>query len=72
MSLLSMSQPADWRAAGPLAGCPCGCDLLLIACSFDYETRLPGMYLTTGTCTSCGALLTVPTPVDEGFEVDDL
>jgi hypothetical protein len=66
---------ADWDVTADYRGlpafqCPCGCDLFNIVARFDEETRLPGFYLTAGLCWSCGSLVTVPTPVDEGSECE--
>ena len=57
----------DYRGT-PSFVCPCGSDLLLVACIFDPETRLPGLILLDGMCGSCGSLLTVPCPVDTEVE----
>ena len=58
------SDTSDYRGF-PTFQCPCGCDLFSIIARFDTETRLPGYYLTDGACVKCGAMVTVPCPVDE-------
>lgn len=59
---------ADYRGL-PTLHCPCGSDFLLMCTTFDPDTRLPGFYLTDGRCASCGAWITLPTPIDG--DVDD-
>lgn len=67
----SESPSADYRGV-PTYVCPCGYDLFVIAAKFD-ETQLPAFYLLDGVCASCGALVTVPCPVDgpDLLEVND-
>lgn len=47
----------------PTHACPnCGETVFIIkAMFFDYEIA---MWMTDGTCSDCGTLVTVPTPVD--------
>lgn len=59
----------DYRGIPTLA-CPCGCEWLLACVMYDPETREPGMYILDGLCASCGALVTLPTPIDEGVGND--
>ncbi len=54
----------DYRGQ-PTFCCPCGSDLVVMVARFDPDTRLPGMYLLDGMCAACGALLTLPTEIDE-------
>lgn len=62
---------ADWRGT-PTMVCPCGNDMLAIVARFDRYTRLPAFYLLDGACACCGALLTLPTPIDDTEGIDDL
>lgn len=69
---ISNPDRADYRGV-PTYVCPCGYDMFLVAAIFDGETQKPGMYLLDGICTHCGALVTVPCPVDgpDPLEVND-
>ena len=52
---------ADYRGV-PTHACPCGNKLFkILACFDDYEISL---YTLDGKCAECGALVTVPTPLD--------
>lgn len=54
----------DFRGI-PTAECPgCQSRLLNILVEFDTETYTPVMWTLDATCSSCGALLTAPTPLD--------
>lgn len=55
---------ADYRGI-PTHECPCGSNWILMCAVFDPDTKLPGFYMLDGMCASCGALLTIATPVDE-------
>jgi len=57
---------ADYRGT-PTLECLCGSDLLLVCAAFDPDTREPGIYMLDGMCACCGALLTLPTPIDEDW-----
>lgn len=54
----------DYRFMGPTTVCPCGGDLFHVVASFD-DDREVAFYLLDGLCWACGALVTLPTPVDE-------
>ena len=58
----------DYQWMGPAFKCVCGCDMFSIITSFDRDTRLPGFYLLDGMCCDCGALVKMPTPMDEAPE----
>jgi len=58
---------ADYRGQ-PTFMCACGCECIIMCTVFDTDERLPGFYLTDGLCASCGALVTLPTPVDSEGE----
>ena len=65
----ALLEPAggDFRGE-PTLVCPCGCDMFLMAATFDPLTRLPGFYLLDGRCASCGSWVTLPTDhPDETF-----
>jgi len=52
---------ADYRGV-PTHACPCGQKVFNIkACFDDYEISL---YVLDASCSECGALVTVPTPLD--------
>jgi hypothetical protein len=55
---------ADYRG-NPTLECICGSNMLLMCAAFDPDTREPGLYLLDGMCAHCGALVTLPTPVDK-------
>jgi hypothetical protein len=65
----ALEQPikADYRG-NPTLECPCGSNLLISCAVWDPETRLPGLIMLDGMCANCGALLTLPTPIDEELE----
>jgi hypothetical protein len=46
----------------PTHSCVCGCDLFLMIASF--ENCELSFYFTDAQCLDCGALVTLPTPVD--------
>ncbi|MEY3378235.1 MAG: hypothetical protein RLZZ328_1395 [Bacteroidota bacterium] len=49
----------------PTAQCPiCGSKLFKIVAQFDPEDYEIGMYFLDSECAQCGALLTIPTPLD--------
>ena len=63
----ALSEPSTYDYRGiPTLTCPCGCDWLLACVMYDPDTREPGMIILDGLCASCGALVTLPTPIDEG------
>lgn len=54
----------DFRGI-PTPQCPnCGCNILNIKAQFDETDYEIGMYFLDGSCSKCGTLLTVPTPLD--------
>lgn len=53
----------DYRWVGPTHVCVCGCSLFHVVASFDEG--VVAFYFTTAMCVGCGALVTVPTEVDE-------
>lgn len=59
----------DYRGL-PTFVCPCGNSMFFLLTMFDEDTRLPGWYLTDGKCSKCGAIVTVPCPVDKNLEVE--
>jgi len=61
--LLNIENRSDYRGV-PTYVCPCGYDMFLIAAIFDGDTQEPGMYMLDGVCAHCGAIVTVPCPVD--------
>lgn len=61
---LDAEPTGDYRGM-PTYTCACGSDMFLIAAVFDDDTRLPGFYLLDGKCAACGALATMPCPIDE-------
>lgn len=69
-SLLRDEPAGDYRGE-PTLVCPCGSVDVCIVTRFDEETRLPGFYLLDGMCAVCGALLTLPTPIDDRTEGSD-
>lgn len=49
----------------PTCVCPeCNCDLLKVAVKIDPADYEIGLYLLDGECAKCGALITIPTPMD--------
>lgn len=60
---------ADYRGV-PTMTCPCGSDWLVMVFRYDPDTRMPGLLLLDGLCATCGAFLTLATPVDEGIVHD--
>lgn len=52
----------DYRGI-PTHVCPCGSRLFKVGCMF--EDREISLWFTDAECADCGALVTVPTPVDE-------
>jgi len=52
----------DYRFAGPVQECLCGGDMFHIVGSFDSDGEI-GMYILDGICWSCGAIVTLPTPM---------
>ena len=53
----------SWRGI-PARSCPeCGCDLLVIAVTFDEDNEIGG-YFTGGHCAACHCKVTVPTAID--------
>lgn len=55
------SAKQDYRGI-PTHACPCGSRIFKVGCMFeDGEISL---WFTNGECAECGALITVPTPVD--------
>lgn len=55
---------ANYRGI-PTTKCPCGCDLIKILAIFDPDTYEIAWHTLQGHCYSCGAMLTVPCPVDK-------
>ena len=63
--LISRAKPAssvaDYRGV-PTHACPCGQKVFnILACFEDFEISL---YTLDANCSECGALVTVPTPLD--------
>ena len=54
---------ADLRSLGPIHVCMCGSMLFKVGCMF--EDGEISMWFVDGECALCGALVKVPTPVDE-------
>ena len=52
----------DLRSFGPIHVCTCGSKLFKVGCMFEDGDIV--MWFTSGECAECGALVTVPTPVD--------
>lgn len=49
----------------PTTQCPiCKCKIFNIKAQFDPVDYEIGLYLLDGSCSNCGALITVPTPLD--------
>lgn len=69
-NVLSEPPTADYRGI-PTLECPCGCEWLIMCAQIDPETRLPGFILLDALCASCGALVTLPTPVDDDMYLVD-
>lgn len=65
---LQAEPTGDYRGH-PTHACPCGGTLFVICTVFDRDTRLPGLYLLDAMCAHCGALVTAPTPIDEGADL---
>lgn len=54
---------ADLRSLGPIHVCMCGSRLFKVGCMFE-EGEI-SMWFVDAECALCGALVKVPTPVDE-------
>lgn len=54
----------DYRGI-PTIECVCGSNLYMALVAFD-DDRNVAWYALDGVCVGCGALLTLPTPIDEG------
>ena len=54
---------ADLRSLGPIHVCMCGSTLFKVGCMFEDGDI--SMWFVDGECALCGALVKVPTPVDE-------
>jgi len=52
----------DLRSFGPIHVCTCGSKLFKVGCMFEDGDI--SMWFTSAECAECGALVTVPTPVD--------
>jgi hypothetical protein len=52
----------DLRSLGPIHVCSCGSRLFKVGCMFE-EGEI-SMWFVDAECALCGALVTVPTPVD--------
>lgn len=61
--LLGGAEGKDLRWAGPTSACICGCDLIAVACIF--ADKQIGMYFLDGKCMNCGAILRLPTEIDD-------
>lgn len=61
---MSEAQPStlDLRAMGPLHVCICGSMLFKVGCMFEDSDI--SMWFVDAECAECGALVKVPTPVD--------
>jgi hypothetical protein len=58
------SRSLDLRGT-PTHACVCGSTLFLVRCMF--EDKEISLWFTDAECALCGALVTVPTPVDEDY-----
>ena len=58
------SRSLDLRGT-PTHACVCGSALFLVRCMF--EDKEISLWFTDAECALCGALVTVPTPVDEVY-----
>lgn len=66
MSQSNEEEKRDYRYVGPVFDCPvCKCAAFQTVIVFDTDTQLPGMYMTSGRCVECAALVRLPTPIDE-------
>jgi hypothetical protein len=61
--LLDIPRGDDLRWAGPTEVCLCGNDLFAVACVF--EDKQIGMYFLDGKCMGCGAVVRLPTEIDD-------
>lgn len=61
-NLSRYSSGEDYRFAGPVQECLCGGDMFHVLASFD-EAGEVAYYLLDGVCWSCGAVVTLPTPI---------
>jgi len=52
----------DLRSFGPIHVCTCGSKLFKVGCMFEDNDI--SLWFTSAECSECGALVTVPTPVD--------
>ena len=63
LTLLPEKQGADLRSLGPVHACICGCQMFSSIVMFeDYELA---WWSLDGECVNCGALVTLPCPVDK-------
>ena len=69
-SLFGVHSNEDHTSLGPLLECLCGSEMFMVAAWFDPDTREIGGYILDGKCLQCGAVVQLPTPMDQ-VELDE-
>ena len=60
----------DYRFAGPVQECLCGCNSFHIVATFDSDGDI-ATYVLDGLCWSCGAVVLLPTAIRPNAFVDE-